>query len=118
VANSGNGPTVLPAPKLAANLTIVPAEDFAERPASITVGNHSVLEKVAWSSWGDETATGSGTLLGVECEPSCAEGPETRESAQLEASKPQFSPDKVRYYSRLRVAPAEGKAFTVEVRGF
>lgn len=118
MANSGNGPTVLPAPKLAANLTIVPAEDFAERPASITVGNHAVLEKVAWSSWGDETAAGSGTLLGVECEPNCAEGRETQESAQLEASKPQFSPDNVRYYSRLRVSPADGKAYTVEVQAW
>ena len=77
-----------------------------------------MLEKVTWSSWGDETAAGSGTLLGVECEPSCAEGPETRESAQLEASKPQFSPDNVRYYSRLRVNPADGEAYTVDVRGF
>lgn len=118
VASGGNGPTVLPPPKLASNLTVVPAEEFAERPASITVGNHSVLEGIAWSTWGEATAAGSGTLLGVECEPSCAEGPETRKAAQLEASEPQFSPDNVRYYSRLRVTPTNGRAFTVEVRGF
>lgn len=118
VANSGNGPTVLPLPKLAANLTVVPATDYSERPSSITVGNHSVLERVSWSSWGDDTAAGAGTLLGVKCEPSCAEGPETRESAQLEASKPQFSPDNVRYYSRLRVTPADGEAYTVEVQAW
>ena len=88
----------------------MPATDFQDRPTTITVGNHDVLEQVVWSSWGHDTAAGSGTIVGVKCEPSCAEGPETREPAQLEASKPQFSPKDARLYSRLRIVPANGKA--------
>lgn len=111
---NGNGPTPLPAPKLPA---VVPATDFKERPSDIVIGNHSVIEQISWSSWGDATAAGSGTMLGVECEPSCAEGPETREPAQIEASEPQFSPDNIPYYSRLRVIPANKEAFTVKIQG-
>ncbi len=49
--------------------------------------------------------------------PSCAEGPETREPAQIEASEPQFSPDNIpSYYSRLRVIPANKEAFTVKLK--
>lgn len=95
----------------------MPATDFQERPSEIVVGNHSVIEQISWSSWSDSTAAGSGTMLGVKCEPSCAEGPETREPAQIEASEPQFSPGNVRYYSRLRVIPANNEPFTVKVQG-
>ena len=70
VASGGNGPSVLPPPKLASNLTVVPAEDFAERPASITVGNHSVLELLyshpasEGRSVGREFACGGATRAG------------------------------------------------------
>lgn len=117
VASNGNGPTTLPPPKLPSDLFNASPSDYGERPSELIVGNHSVLDDAVWSSWGGTTASGSATLVGVECEPSCAEGPETRKQVRLEAVEPQFSPDNIRYYARLRIIEASGRAETVEIQG-
>ena len=87
IAARGAGPTVLPLPVLPSNLYDLPPSGFTERPASLQIGNHSRMENISWSSWSDN-ASGSGTLIGNDCEPSCAEGSETRTTAQLAATDP------------------------------
>ncbi|MCR1785436.1 hypothetical protein KVF89_23060 [Nocardioides carbamazepini] len=46
-------------------------------PATVTVacadGNQSLTD-LAWSDWGADEATATGTMVANDCEPSCAEG--------------------------------------------
>lgn len=113
-ATNGAGPTPVPPPKLPSDLYTSGGAGYTQRPGTIIVGNHSVIEGIVWQSWGAETATGTGELVGVECDPSCAEGPETRDSVTLRASDPSFNPENVRHYSKLRVEGGP-EPFTIDV---
>src|ERR1700753_4072087 len=46
------------------------------RPSAIqfSVDGGNVVTGIHWSSWGDRTATGSGTVGRDDCTPNCAEG--------------------------------------------
>jgi hypothetical protein len=102
IAARGAGPTELPSPLLPTSLYDLPPTGFTERPSEIILGNHATLKGISWSSWGD-TATGTGTLLGDDCDPNCAEGSPTEDPATIEATDPSFTPQDKRYYSRVRV---------------
>jgi hypothetical protein len=85
---------------------------------TMIIGNHEVLEGISWSTWGEEVAEGSGTLVGVECEPSCAEGPEVRNTVTVRAWEPSFTPDGVRYYSKLTFLGSGVERLTLDVTAY
>jgi hypothetical protein len=119
-AARGAGPTVVPAPKLPTDITTpdLAATSLIDQPSEMIVGNHSVLEAITWTTWGGEVAEGSATLVGVDCNPSCAEGPEVRYSVGLKAWQPSFTPDNVRYYSKLTVEGADVPRNTIEISAY
>jgi hypothetical protein len=118
-AERGAGPTPLPPPKLPTDLAVPGgAKGFVSRPSSIVIGNHEVLEGIVWQTWGGDTATATAQLVGVECDPSCAEGPETRDSVRVTASNPNFNPDDVRYYSDLVVDGHPSGRIKLEIQPF
>jgi hypothetical protein len=82
------------------------------------LGNHSVLQAISWATWGGEVAEGSATLVGVECTPSCAEGPEVRHSVALKAWQPSFTPDNARYYSKLTLEGSEVPRNTIDITAY
>jgi hypothetical protein len=121
VANSGVGPTPLPAPLVPADAYApqLTGGDLTDKPSEIILGNHSQLEGITWSEWGGDVAVGSGTLFRiVNCEPSCAEDPGERLPATVKAWEPTFNPDNVRYYSKLTIEPSAGDRFTMNVAAF
>jgi hypothetical protein len=119
-ASNGNGPTPLPPPMLATDITVpsLATSTLADRPAKVIVGNHSVIEGIAWSTWGNDVAEGNATLVGVDCIPSCAEGPEVRHPITIKAWEPSFTPDNARYYSKITMLGPETERFTVEIQAY
>ena len=116
LAGNDAGPTPVPPPKLPTDLAGGEGgANFVERPSQIVVGNHEVLEHISWSSWGRDTASGTATLSGVDCNPTCAEGTPTHDSVTLTASDPTFNPNDVRYYSKLRVEGGPNGGFDIDV---
>lgn len=120
VDNSPHGPTRLPPPKLPTDMysPTGAADTLTHRPGQILIGNHSVLEGISWTTWGEDVAEGIGTLVGVECDPSCAEGPETRDQVTVKAWKPSFNPNGARYYSKITLAGPQTPRLTLDVRTY
>lgn len=59
-------------------------------PTSITIACADagfVLDELTWSSWGEEEATGEGTAVVNDCDPSCGEGKFDRYASQVTLSK-------------------------------
>ena len=50
------------------------------------------LSGLVWSQWGNQTATGNGTLNERDCHPSCAEGRDYSYSVLVVLSKPTNTP--------------------------
>lgn len=115
IAARGAGPTQLPTPLVPTDAYDAPATGFTERPSKVLLTNHGGAEGVTWSSYGGETATGSGTLTGSDCKPNCAEGKPTRDPITLTASDPQFTPQNKRFYAKLVVEPQGKPSFTVRI---
>jgi hypothetical protein len=116
----GAGPTLVPPPKLPTDITTpdLAATSLTEQPSEVIVGNHSVLEGISWTTWGGDVAEGSATLVGVDCTPSCAEGPEVRYSVGLKAWQPSFTPDNVRYYSKLTLEGSDVPRNTIDISAY
>jgi hypothetical protein len=62
------------------------AYQVSQRPGQIQVDNHDLLTGLTWSSWGAETASGSGTLEHRVCDPDCATGYSVPLSASVSLS--------------------------------
>ena len=107
IAARGAGPTELDLPLLPSDAYDAPPQGFTVRPGKILLTNHGGAENITWSAWGD-TAAGTGTLTGSDCEPNCAEGKPTRDPVTLTATDPQFTAQGKRFFSKLVVAP-QGK---------
>jgi hypothetical protein len=60
------------------------------RPSAIqfSVDGGNVVTRIRWSSWGDRTATGSGTVGRDDCIPNCAEGTTRYVPASITLSAP------------------------------
>lgn len=114
IAARGAGPTQLPLPMLPTNAYDSPPQGFTVRPSAIILTNHGGAEGITWSVWG-ETATGTGTLTGSDCKPSCAEGKPTRDPVTLQASDPQFTSQSKRFFAKLVVEPQGRPGFTVRL---
>ncbi len=90
-AGSGKSSTTDPAVAARAAVTYIldcVGEPVAS-PASVTVacadGNQSLTD-LAWSDWGADEATATGTMVANNCEPSCAEGTDVSVPAKVVVS--------------------------------
>jgi hypothetical protein len=63
------------------------------------------LENVEWSSWTDREAAGRGLMVGVICEPTCAQGSLIEVPATITLSDPVACPDG-RFFDRARIEVA------------
>ena len=65
------------------------------RPSAIqfSVDGGNVVTGIRWSSWGDRTATGRGTVGRDDCTPNCAEGTTRYVPASITLSAPDAAGD-------------------------
>jgi len=87
----------------------------AARPKTLQTSADASVERLSWSSWGDEGAAGSGEFLVQDCQPNCATG-HTRRVAATVALSDVKTCDGRRYYGRAVVKLASGPAPTSYVR--
>jgi hypothetical protein len=92
-----------------------PTQPVEEKPATLVYGcdNSSVMEDMAWTSWGAEGANGTGIDKAVECQPNCAEGKQLSNPIIVHAWNPKPAatpgcPTGVEFYSDYTVAYPEG----------
>jgi hypothetical protein len=71
-------------------------------PATLEFAKGGRLEGLRWTSWGDREAVGSGTMTGVVCEPTCAQGTTISSPATITLSKPVVCPSG-RFFDRGRI---------------
>lgn len=114
IAARGAGPTELALPLLPSDAYDAPPQGFTVRPSQIILTNHGGAEGITWSAWGD-TASGTGTLTGSDCDPNCAEGKPTRDPVTLTATDPQFTAQGKRFFAKLLVAPEGKPSFTYRI---
>jgi hypothetical protein len=55
----------------------------AQKPVELDIYNHTELTGITWSSWGDGTAQGTGTLADNTCTPDCAAGNDNKFQATI-----------------------------------
>ena len=68
------------------------------------------VEKIKWSTWSQESATGSGIFSENLCEPSCAEG--KRVTAPVDLRLSNLTEQNGKYYLRtLDISTSDGKDF-------
>jgi hypothetical protein len=83
------------------------------KPESITItcaDGGIYVEKIQWSTWGQEGATGIGIYSENLCEPSCAEGKRVIAAVKLTLSN--LTEQNEKYYLRtLDITTSDGKDF-------
>ncbi len=83
------------------------------KPESITItcaDGGIFVEKIQWSTWGQEGATGIGIYSENLCEPNCAEG--KRVSAPVNITLSNMTEQNDKYYLRtLDITTSDGKDF-------
>jgi hypothetical protein len=83
------------------------------KPESITMtcaDGGLYVEKIKWSTWGQEGANGSGIISENLCEPSCAEG--NRVTASVKITLSNLTEQNKKYYLRtLDITTSDGKDF-------
>jgi hypothetical protein len=62
------------------------------RPDRLVFAKGGRLEGLEWSTWGNREAVGTGTMRGVVCEPTCAQGTTISAPATITLSKPVACP--------------------------
>ncbi len=72
------------------------------RPKTLEFAKGGRLEGLRWSSWGDRAAVGHGTMTGVVCEPTCAQGTTINAPATITLSQPTACPAG-RFFDRGRI---------------
>jgi hypothetical protein len=87
----------------------------AARPRALQTSTDASLEGLAWSSWGDDGAAGSGRFKVLECQPNCASGHTRTLAATVELSDVRVCNGR-RYFGRAVVKLASGPAPTSYVR--
>ena len=85
--------------------------EYKPESIAITCADGGIyVEKIRWSSWSKEGATGIGVLSENLCEPSCAEG--QREEARVNLRLTNLTEQSGRYYLRtLDIRTPNGKDF-------
>jgi hypothetical protein len=75
------------------------------RPRTIEFAKGGTMEDVRWSRWTDRTAAGSGRMVGLVCDPTCAQGTTITVPATITLTRPVACPDG-RFFDRARIEPA------------
>jgi hypothetical protein len=75
------------------------------RPRSIEFAKGGRIEDVEWSRWTDRGAEGSGRMVGLVCDPTCAQGTTITVPATILLSRPVACPAG-RFFDRGRIEPA------------
>lgn len=71
----------------------------------VTSGDGSAyIQDIAWSGWGDATATGTGTLELDDCKPDCASGTYTGYPATVNLSSPSAYNSDAEAYSEMMIS--------------
>ena len=88
-------------------------ETAVYKPESITItcaDGGIFVEKIRWSTWGEDGATGIGIYSENLCEPNCAEG--KRVSAPVNITLSNLTEQNDKYYLRtLDITTSDGKDF-------
>ena len=83
------------------------------KPESITItcaDGGIYVEKIKWSTWGEERATGIGIYSENLCEPNCADGKRVIAAVKLTLSNLTVQNDKY-YHRTLDITTSDGKDF-------
>lgn len=72
------------------------------RPKALEFAKGGRLEGLRWTTWGDRAAVGHGTMTGVVCEPTCAQGTTISAPATITLSRPTACPTG-RFFDRGRI---------------
>jgi hypothetical protein len=75
------------------------------RPRAFEFAKGGRMESVAWSRWTDRRAQGSGRMVGLVCDPTCAQGTTITVPATITLSRPVACPDG-RFFDRARIEVA------------
>jgi hypothetical protein len=87
-----------PSPALAARLdagdvaVVDLVGEMGIEPPTLEFAKGGRLEDLRWTSWSDRTAVGHGTMTGVVCEPTCAQGTTISAPATITLSRPVACP--------------------------
>jgi hypothetical protein len=70
----------------------------------LTCGDGSaVLSGLKWAAWGENSATGTGVLNQVVCDPSCSDGHDADHAVRVSLTEPTRAANGVRYFTKVRV---------------
>jgi hypothetical protein len=72
------------------------------RPATLEFAKGGRLEGLRWTTWSDREAVGAGTMTGVVCEPTCAQGTKISAPATITLTRPVACPAG-RFFDRGRI---------------
>ena len=72
------------------------------RPRTFEFAKGGRMKDVEWTTWGDAGAEGRGTMVGLVCEPNCAQGTTITEPARIVLSEPVACPAG-RFFDRARI---------------
>ena len=82
------------------------AGEIASRPATLRPNKDQVLRSIEWTGWGEDEATGRGTLEALECEPNCAQGQTEDVPGTITLSEPRTCGAR-RYYAAATLRSGE-----------
>jgi hypothetical protein len=90
-----------------------PTQPVVQEPTTVKYNcdGTSVMENMAWTSWGAAGATGTGMDNSVECQPNCATGARLFNPIVVHAWNPKPAdgcPTNLQFYSDLTVAYPQG----------
>ena len=85
------------------------------RPTVLETSSDGALEKLSWSAWSADGASGSGEFRVLDCQPNCATGHTRRVAARVELSGLKVCAGR-RYFGRAAVTLASGPAPTSYLR--
>jgi hypothetical protein len=90
-----------------------PSQPVVQEPTTVKYNcdGTSVMQDMAWTSWGAAGATGAGTDSSVECKPDCATGPRLVNPIVVHAWNPRPAdgcPPNLQFFADLTVAYPQG----------
>lgn len=90
-----------------------PSQPVEQEPTQVKYNcdGTASMEGMAWTSWGADGATGSGTDSAVECQPNCADGARLTNPIVVHAWNPKPAdgcPSNLQFYSDLTIAYPQG----------
>jgi hypothetical protein len=75
------------------------------RPRELSFAKGGRMEAVEWSRWTDRSAVGTGRMVGIVCDPTCAHGTTITVPATITLSRPVACPEG-RFFDRAKIEAA------------